>query len=238
MCIYYTVIGCLVNNLPHGNDGVCTYGDASTYSGQWRNGKRNGYGVYTTAKQESYEGKWVNDLRCGKGVWKSALTAEYYEGTWDNHLPHGVGKRVYSDKNIYTGEFNYGTRHGVGTMVYQSLVGVVANKAYHKYSATYTGNWYKNMRHGEGKWSIYMNTLTANASIDSINSTLASNMSGMSIIEGSIPISNPSTSLSKNDVELSYEGNWFEDKRNGLGTSIYQSGYYYNGLFEDDVPKA
>ena len=177
-------------------------------------------------------------MRCGKGIWKSTLTSEYYEGTWDNHLPHGVGKRVYSDKNIYTGEFHYGARHGVGTMVYHSLVNVTSNKLYHKYGATYTGNWFNNMRHGEGKWSIYLNTLTANNSVDSIASTLPSHMSSMALIEGSIPVNNPSMNLSKNDLELSYEGNWFEDKRSGVGTSIYQSGYYYNGLFEEDVPKA
>ena len=49
------------------------YGNGSTYEGAWRNGKRNGYGIYQDAQTRNvYEGKWINDVRCGKGKYLQA----------------------------------------------------------------------------------------------------------------------------------------------------------------------
>ena len=200
---------------------------------------------YTTAKQESYEGKWVADERCGRGVWKSLLTGEFYEGNWEKHRPNGQGKRVYGDKNIYTGEFQAGLRHGVGTMIYHTTPTHVSSPKGSKHSgansvkegfnssSTYTGQWYQNMRHGEGKWALAAipNDGQDAASIDSNSGTI----SFKSLPENSASINNHY--ITRSDTDVAYEGEWYHDKRNGTGFATYQSGAQFLGEFEDDIPK-
>lgn len=225
-----TYTGCLLENLPNGNDGVCVYGDGSKYTGQWRAGKRNGFGKYTTVREECYEGKWVNDQRCGRGVWKSQLTGEFYDGNWERHLPNGSGKRVYSDQNVYTGEFVDGLRHGVGTMVYQAVPGKGRGGSLGS-TSTYTGNWYKNLRHGQGKW-IMMGT-AGGVSCDSSVSSLGSGGQGSAVLGSASGSVNKTPAA---DAEILYEGEWFADKRSGPGKASYQSGKTFSGIFENDFP--
>ena len=35
--------------------------------------------------------------------------AAYYDGEWENGLPHGFGRLIYDDGSIYEGCFFYGT---------------------------------------------------------------------------------------------------------------------------------
>ena len=43
----------------------------SEYEGQWKNGKKNGYGTFTYGNEDKYEGQWKEDMRHGK-------TAKFY----------------------------------------------------------------------------------------------------------------------------------------------------------------
>ena len=54
-----------------------------------------------------------------------------------NGIPHGRGRRVYANGDVYVGTFDKGKRHGNGTMTY--INGVV-----------YGGEWFQNrsMRRG------------------------------------------------------------------------------------------
>lgn len=51
--------GILVDNLPSDNNGVCLYGDGGEFCGTWKNGRRNGQGVYISNRGDKYIG------RCG-----------------------------------------------------------------------------------------------------------------------------------------------------------------------------
>jgi len=43
--------------------------DGTEYVGEWKNGKKNGFGSCKYAKtREYYQGKWVGDVRCGQGI--------------------------------------------------------------------------------------------------------------------------------------------------------------------------
>ncbi len=39
---------------------------------------------------------------------------EKYEGLWKDDKMHGIGKYTYKDGSIYTGEFKYGLKNGLG----------------------------------------------------------------------------------------------------------------------------
>lgn len=41
--------------------------DGSRYEGEWKDNKRNGYGVEWHPDGEKYCGNWVNNVKCGRG---------------------------------------------------------------------------------------------------------------------------------------------------------------------------
>ena len=70
--------------------GKCDYADGSDYEGEWRNGKRNGHGIFKCARtRETYEGKWIGDQRAGRGVCNYSA-GHRYEGLWASDKRHGL----------------------------------------------------------------------------------------------------------------------------------------------------
>ncbi|MCQ2259537.1 MAG: hypothetical protein MJZ41_16355 [Bacteroidaceae bacterium] len=99
------------------------------YTGEWKNGKREGQGTYTT-HGNIYEGTWVDDdLRLGKVVITnpapfinlsrifakaSSTSPLLYEGFFFDLLPDGKGKLTCADYT-YEGQFVLGKRSGFGS---------------------------------------------------------------------------------------------------------------------------
>ena len=50
------------------------------YRGEFKNGKRNGYGTMITLDGNIYQGSWVNGEKCGKGVSFEKVTNTMYQG--------------------------------------------------------------------------------------------------------------------------------------------------------------
>jgi hypothetical protein len=52
------------------------------YTGEWRNGKKEGYGTFIWAKNGArYEGEWVNNIQHGKGTYIKA-NGDIHKGEW------------------------------------------------------------------------------------------------------------------------------------------------------------
>ena len=68
-----------------------TYNNHDRYEGQFRNGKREGKGIYYFNNGNRYEGYFKNDIREGKGV-------------------------LYFDGNEYEGDFRYDEKEGKGIL--------------------------------------------------------------------------------------------------------------------------
>ena len=83
------------NSRTHDNEQVTeTSADGETYTGEWKDGQRNGQGTMTYADGDTYTGEWKD----GK--------------------PNGQGTITYTDGGTYTGEFKDGKRNGQGTMTF------------------------------------------------------------------------------------------------------------------------
>lgn len=52
----------------HGEGTLRWDNDGLEYSGQWKNGLRNGFGKFIWNDKEYYEGEYVNNLRQGEGT--------------------------------------------------------------------------------------------------------------------------------------------------------------------------
>ncbi|KAL9645910.1 hypothetical protein ABK040_001019 [Willaertia magna] len=140
-------------------------GNIERYEGEFKNNKRDGYGIMYYKSGSYYEGNWSKNLREGKGkMYWTNDPMEIYDGDWHNDLPNGKGKHFYFQHfinnntsnntsingmnhfnnnlnnnkcNYYEGEYKNGMREGFGTFYYAD-------------GSFYSGNWSFNRKNGHG----------------------------------------------------------------------------------------
>ena len=86
------------------------------FSGEYRDGKRTGRGVYTWADGERYEGEYRDDKRTGRGVYTWPNGDRYEGGFRDGHF-HGRGIMTWVDGSRYEGDWQESRAHGSGTKI-------------------------------------------------------------------------------------------------------------------------
>jgi hypothetical protein len=79
-----------------------TMEDGAIYSGQWKNGKRDGIGYQIWPDGSNYEGEWAEDKANGKGKLKHA-DGDIYEGMWKNDKAEGFGTYLHTNGTKYVG---------------------------------------------------------------------------------------------------------------------------------------
>ena len=80
---------CPSNGYFHNCFGTYTFTNEDTYTGDWKDGKKNGQGTYTFANGDTYVGDWQSGKRNGQGtfIWPDG---EKYVGEWkDNKFLYG-----------------------------------------------------------------------------------------------------------------------------------------------------
>jgi hypothetical protein len=92
--------------------GIFSY-DNGTYEGEWCNNLRHGIGKYAWNDLRVYVGEWIYGDRSGHGVW-TMPNEDRFEGTFKNDDREGVGTVYYHDGRIYTSNFSKDEREGVG----------------------------------------------------------------------------------------------------------------------------
>ncbi|XP_065890643.1 radial spoke head 10 homolog B-like [Dysidea avara] len=163
------------NNCHITGDGSYVWPDGSSYIGQVMDGLRDGWGCYKCAGSHvTYTGSWKNGKRNGKGkiVYDEEGTS-FYEGEWKDHVRFGQGYRRYSSGNVYEGEWCDDKRHGHGTMYWyntneqytgQWKCGIQEGHGEHIWFMEqtdnsqyplcnhYVGNWSHGLKHGMGSF--------------------------------------------------------------------------------------
>eukprot|EP00039_Didymoeca_costata_P022452 m.4548 g.4548 ORF g.4548 m.4548 type:complete len:669 (-) comp3013_c0_seq2:114-2120(-) len=100
--------------------GKMRYNDGDIYVGEWKSDKMHGFGSLQST--DHYVGEWKEGKKHGQGkIHFESRNGEIYSGEWKNNQAKGIGKYVYSNGDVYTGEVtenkNIVTRHGYGKMV-------------------------------------------------------------------------------------------------------------------------
>lgn len=77
------------------------------FKGEWKNDKKNGFGIQIYQNGDKYEGEWRNNKRHGKGtLWrknnKGKLIREY-TGEWKYDKKWGLGTMYFDNCNRYDG---------------------------------------------------------------------------------------------------------------------------------------
>jgi hypothetical protein len=74
--------GDLKNGMKEGH-GTATYVDGSKYVGEFKNDVRSGYGVWTGTGGDRYDGQWANDKRNGTGIY-TEVKGVVNRGIWQD----------------------------------------------------------------------------------------------------------------------------------------------------------
>uniref|UniRef100_A0A6B2KXT3 VPS9 domain-containing protein n=1 Tax=Arcella intermedia TaxID=1963864 RepID=A0A6B2KXT3_9EUKA len=78
---------------------------------------------------EYYEGTWDKGVKHGVGMEKNPQTGEYYEGQWEQGKKHGFGKKGFPTGEKYQGEWKDDSMEGEGNLTYPNE------------SGSFTGTW-------------------------------------------------------------------------------------------------
>ena len=97
--------------------GIFTYSNGNKYEGQWIDGKKNGHGIFTNKYGNKYDGQWKDDKKNGHGIfiWSNG---DKYDGEWKDDIKNGYGIFVWSNGDKYEGNFKDGDRDGYGILTY------------------------------------------------------------------------------------------------------------------------
>jgi hypothetical protein len=92
----------------------------SSYSGEFRAGKKHGKGVKVMPNGDRYEGDFNDDYRHGRGVYvwgnKTTWAGDRYEGQYQRDLRHGKGIYIWSSGDRYEGLWKDDLRLGFSVM--------------------------------------------------------------------------------------------------------------------------
>ena len=66
-----------------------------------------------------YKGEWKNGSREGFGIF-NYKSGDKYLGYWKNNLKEGNGRYIYANGDIFDGNFKAGKKEGRGMMIYNN----------------------------------------------------------------------------------------------------------------------
>ena len=213
-----------------------------TYNGEFRDGKKHGYGVERDTNGYQYSGTWQNGLYHGQGELQKS-NGSTYKGTFRCGTFHGIGTLVRGE-TTYTGHWCHGTYHGEGTL--HILTGTYEGIFYYgvqhgegtftdKRGNIYSGRWRKGLRHGQGIYTTDDGTYTGKwlRNLESGFGRLVSKTTGVYVGEWKRGLRhNQGEQIYPNGTR--YNGGWSRGKKTGHGVQEWNDGAVYRGFWLND----
>ena len=199
---------------------------AFRYNGEFRDGKKQGRGVYIWANGDKFDGDFANDQVSGKGKWEFA-SGDVYIGDVSNAVMVGKGVLVAKNGDRYEGLFADGRPHGQGLYMFAngdkfegSMVagkmsgkGIYTNKRGDKFVVPFVDG----VPHGNGTYEF------ANG-----DRYVGEIQNGMLTGKGEYFHSDGQRS----------EGNYVNGLLSGPGKFYYNNGSWFEGAFEGGLKRA
>ena len=95
---------------------------ACSYTGEWKEDKKNGVGTFYSMSGSIYKGNWVNNTRNGFGeliLWDNTTLSGYWK---NDELSCSSGKLNYSKNLFYEGNLNNAKMHGSGKLYVNKFI--------------------------------------------------------------------------------------------------------------------
>lgn len=107
------------NGKPNGY-GVNIFSNGSKYEGSLKDGNKHGKGTYTFSDGTYYKGDWVNDKENGNAIytWKSNDTECKFEGVYKDGKRNGSGKYSCDNGESFIGYYKDDLFIGKGKLIY------------------------------------------------------------------------------------------------------------------------
>lgn len=209
-------LGYAKNKKPDGL-GQMNYSNGSTYKGQWKNGQWHGEGLYIN-QNDSIFAIWNKGKANGDAIYRTKDV--FFEGTFIDNTPVGIGNLTTSDGTFYSGNWVDGKRDGMGDMLFANgdrFLGEWANNMFDGYGeyryldckAVYKGDWKKGLQDGNGIYNCSEFTYDGQWE------------KGWMDGDGTLIFKNKDK----------YEGTIHENIIDGIGTYHYANGNIYEGEF-------
>ena len=116
--------------------------DLSSYEGEWKNGKRDGFGILCWGEESKFMGQFIDDKVSGygklwqdngdmyRGYWKDfqAEGMGYYQtkkganfsGEWSEDKQNGFGLENWPKGSSFIGNYTNGSKHGIGILSFEN----------------------------------------------------------------------------------------------------------------------
>ena len=118
--------------------GTVKYANGDKYTGEWKEDKAHGQGIYTYANGNKHVGEYEENKANGQGTYTYANGNKHVGGYEDNKA-NGWGTYTYVNGNQYIGDFKNDERNGQGTLIYNS-------------GGKYAGEWKYDKFNGQGTY--------------------------------------------------------------------------------------
>ena len=237
---------CVTGDCNNG-EGTYLYTNAK-YWGNWKDGKRNGYGVLTYNDGTSmYKGNWLNDEKHGFGnyFWNDG---DQYEGYYIKEKMNGQGTYTHANGDRFIGQFldHKRTENGVYTAkaIKKGCVSGDCVNGYGKYEHTngnYEGYFKNGKKEGRGKMTYWDNAIYEG----DYTNDLRDGKGKLTYADGSVYDGDwVNNRVSGKGIEIwgkgkwegdRYVGDWVDGNRTGYGIYYYKDGTIKDGKWLNNV---
>jgi hypothetical protein len=228
-----TYEGDFVNDKRCGNGKMISKDENISYEGEWRNNLFHGKGKLLKINEQIHNGNWKYGKRHGYGETEylkedsGGTYEEFYKGNWDNDTISGDGKYTFGNGDVYEGQWLNNKFHGFG--YYRTVDGII----------TYNGEWFEGQKHGEGKWisddgdifeGIFEYNVPVNGKVIFKNKNeYVGLLQSFSVSSLLLPGGFGAMQYHNGDY---YEGMWLNGYKHGLGIYYYANGDKYEGEWD------
>jgi len=158
----YPVNKCVQGDCLDGH-GVYKYSSGAVYRGEWKEGRRHGYGELLLRDGTLYRGEWKEGRMDGYGIRRYQEGYEY-AGQWRGGHREGYGRLEYDNGVVIEGQWGKGRLNGYGVMLYADRLRYAGQwregriEGYGRLELrdayTYEGQWKRNRMHGWGVMTL------------------------------------------------------------------------------------
>ena len=222
--------------------GKMDYANGMSYQGKWRMGVWEGEGLYISDADSVY-GMWKGGKVCGDVIYRTPEL--FFEGTFIDNIPIGIGILAQADGSYYSGFWLDGKREGNGDMIFSngdSYTGEWSNNEFdgfgvYEYAAAkavYYGEWSGGLQNGNGFYKCPQFTYNGQWDKGWMDGDGVLTFSNGDRYEGTVHENIIDGIGSYNFANGNwYEGEFVNGKMNGLGVFQFKEGDRFEGEFYD-----